>query len=352
MRVLITGGAGFIGSHLVDRHLAEGDEVVVIDDFSTGSRANLAHHSTDRLTVIEGRVEDRPSFDRAFEGAELVYHLAATVGVFEVLRRPLDALRTNLKASEEVFERSAELGIRTVFTSTSEVYGKNDRDGLSETDDSIFGSTSVARWLYALSKATDEFMALAYFRERGLPITVARLFNTTGSRQTGAYGMVAPRFVRQALAGDPLIVFGDGSQTRCFTNVFDVVESLVRLGRSDEALGEVVNIGQPSEISIQALAELIRAQVGSSSTIEHLDYNSAYGAGFEDMRRRVPDVSKLRRLTGFVPATPLATTIGQIIAAIRAETSPSGPDRAAESRGSAERSGAAERGGSELATGR
>ena len=323
MRVLITGGAGFIGSHLVDRHLAEGDEVVVIDDFSTGSRANLAHLDElgpGRLTVIEGRVEDRASFERAFEGAQLVYHLAARVGVFEVLRRPLDALQTNLRASEAVFERSAELGIRTVFTSTSEVYGKNDRNGLSETDDSIFGSTSISRWLYALSKATDEFMALAYFRERGLPISVARLFNTTGSRQTGAYGMVAPRFVRQALAGDPLIVFGDGSQTRCFTTVHDVVESLVRLGRTDAALGEVVNIGQPSEISILALAELIQAQVGSSSTIEHLDYDSAYGAGFEDMRRRVPDVSKLLGLTGFVPATPLATTIDQIISAIRAET--------------------------------
>ena len=323
MRVLITGGAGFIGSHLVDRHLAEHDDVVVIDDFSTGSPANLAHLADlapGRLTIIEGRVEDRASFERAFEGAQLVYHLAARVGVFEVLRRPLDALQTNLRASEAVFERSAELGIRTVFTSTSEVYGKNDRNGLSETDDSIFGSTSISRWLYALSKATDEFMALAYFRERGLPISVARLFNTTGSRQTGAYGMVAPRFVRQALAGDPLIVFGDGSQTRCFTNVHDVVESLVRLGRTDAALGEVVNIGQPSEISILALAELIRAQVGSSSTIEHLDYDSAYGAGFEDMRRRVPDVSKLLGLTGFVPATPLATTIDQIISAIRAET--------------------------------
>jgi UDP-glucose 4-epimerase len=340
MRVLITGGAGFIGSHLVDRHLAEGDDVVVIDDFSTGSRANLAHHATDRLTVIEGRVEDRPAFDQAFVGPELVYHLAATVGVFEVLRRPLDALRTNLKASEEVFERAAELGIRTVFTSTSEVYGKNDRNGLSETDDSVFGSTSISRWLYALSKATDEFMALAYFRERGLPVSVARLFNTTGSRQTGAYGMVAPRFVRQALAGEPLIVFGDGSQTRCFTNVFDVVEALVRLGRSPAAIGEVVNIGQPSEISIRALAELVRAQVGSSSPIEYLDYESAYGAGFEDMRRRVPDVAKLLRLTGFAPATPLATTIDQIIQAIRAETA------------AAVRTGAVELGGPGPATGR
>ena len=323
MRVLITGGAGFIGSHLVDRHLAQGDDVAVIDDFSTGSPANLAHldHlAPGRLTVIEGRVEDRPLFERAFAGAELVYHLAARVGVFEVLRRPLDALQTNLRASEAVFERSAELGIRTVFTSTSEVYGKNLRNGLSETDDSIFGSTSISRWLYALSKATDEFMALAYFRERGLPITVARLFNTTGSRQAGAYGMVAPRFVRRALAGDPLIVFGDGSQTRCFTNVHDVVEALIRLGQTDAALGEVVNIGQPSEISILALAELIRTQAGSSSTIEHLDYDSAYGAGFEDMHRRVPDVSKLLRLTGFVPATPLATTIDQIITAIRAES--------------------------------
>ena len=314
MRVLITGGAGFIGSHLVDRHVAQGDEVIVIDDLSTGDRRNLEQHE-DRVRLIVGRVEDPAILDPAFDGIELVYHLAATVGVFEVLRRPLDAMHSNLQATDAVFERAALRGVRTVFASTSEVYGKNDRDALQETDDSIFGATSVSRWLYGISKAADEFLALAYQRERDLPVTIVRLFNTTGPRQSGAYGMVLPRFVRQARQGAKLTVFGDGSQTRCFTNVHDVVESLMRLAGTPEAIGEVVNIGQPSEISILSLAELVRDVCASSSEIEYVAYEQAYGHGFEDMRRRVPDVSKLRRLTGYVPQTTIRETIAQILAA-------------------------------------
>jgi UDP-glucose 4-epimerase len=319
MRVLITGGAGFIGSHLVDRYVGQGDEVIVIDDFSTGSRENLRHHTTPALTIVEGRVEETGVLDGAFVGIDLVYHLAAAVGVFEILRRPLDSLQTNLDASEAVFERASREGVRTIFTSTSEVYGKNGKAPLSETDDSIYGPTTAHRWLYAVSKATDEFLALAHHREHGFPVTIVRLFNTTGPRQTGAYGMVVPRFVGQAMRGEPLTVYGSGSQTRCFTNVRDVVESLVRLGDTDAAIGEVVNIGQPVEIAMNDLAELVRTVVGSESPIVHLPYDQAYAPGFEDMRRRVPDVRRLGELIGFVPNTPLEQTIREIIDSTEAE---------------------------------
>jgi UDP-glucose 4-epimerase len=319
MRVLITGGAGFIGSHLVDRHLAEGDEVIVVDDFSTGTPRNLAHQESSHLTIVVGKVEDPRVLDEAFVQIDLVYHLAAAVGVFEILRRPLESLRTNLDSTEAIFERATRAGVRTVFTSTSEVYGKNGKASLRETDDSIYGPTTASRWLYAVSKATDEFLALANHREYGFPVTIVRLFNTTGPRQTGAYGMVVPRFVQQAMAGAPMTVFGDGSQTRCFTNVHDVIEALVRIGRTPAAIGRVVNIGQPAEISILDLATRIREVTGSASEIELVPYHVAYEPGFEDMRRRVPDVSLLRELTGYAPDTALETTIMQIISSTKDE---------------------------------
>ena len=322
MRVLITGGAGFIGSHLVDRYLASGDEVVVVDDFSTGSRLNLAHHETSNLSLVEGKAEDRAVLDKAFVDVDLVYHLAAAVGVFEILRRPLECLRTNLDATEAVFERATRDNVRTVFTSTSEVYGKNGKARLSETDDSIYGPTTANRWLYAVSKATDEFLALATHREYGLPVTIVRLFNTIGPRQTGAYGMVVPRLIQQALTGSPMTVFGDGRQTRCFTNVRDVVESLVRIADTPAAVGRVVNIGQPTEISIRDLAELIRTITRSASPIDLVPYDVAYEPGFEDMRRRAPDVALLQELTGYVPDTPLEATIEQIVAALEGELAP------------------------------
>jgi UDP-glucose 4-epimerase len=318
MRVLITGGAGFIGSHLADAHVAAGDEVVVLDDLSTGRFENISEH------VLAGRVEfhlakaqDAVAVAAAFAGVDLVYHLAAAVGVFEILKHPLQSIRTNLDASSVVFERAAESGVRTIFTSTSEVYGKNGHGPLKETDDTIYGSTQVSRWLYAVTKATDEFLALAYHEERGLPATVVRLFNTTGPRQSGAYGMVVPRFVRQALEGRPITVFGDGRQLRCFTNVRDVVAALMGLAASPEAIGAVVNIGNPREISISDLAELVRGMVRSDSVIEFQAYECAYGCGFEDMRRRVPDVGRLKELVGFVPAEPLETTIEEIAAHLR-----------------------------------
>lgn len=325
MRVLITGGAGFVGSHLADRHVQAGDEVVIVDDFSTGSRANIEHLDQEVINVVPGRVEELADFGDLLDGVDRIYHLAAAVGVFSVLSRPLDALRRNLGASEVVFREAAQRGIRTLFTSTSEVYGKNNADALNESDDSIFGPTSVSRWLYAISKAADECLALAYKREEGLPITVARLFNTTGPRQTGAYGMVLPRFVRQALAAEALTVFGDGRQTRCFTNVFDVVEALTRLSETDEAIGHVVNVGYPQEIEITELARLVIQITESPSVLKSVDYETAYGAGFEDMRRRVPDVSLLRELTGYVPATGLEATIRQVVADCRQRGGPKVP---------------------------
>jgi UDP-glucose 4-epimerase len=323
MRVLITGGAGFIGSHLVDAHVARGDEVVVVDDLSTGRRANIEPHlQAGRVRFFAGKAEDPAVMGPAFEGVELVYHLAAAVGVFTIIQRPLASLKTNLDASEAVFERATERRVRTVFASTSEVYGKNASDALSEEADTIYGPTSVARWLYAVSKATDEFMALAYHHERGLPVTAVRLFNTTGPRQTGAYGMVVPRFVRQAMEGQPLTVFGDGSQRRCFTSVHDVVSCMLALAECPAAVGQVVNVGNPREISISDLAALVCRIVGSNSPVQLVDYQTAYGKGFEDMRRRVPDVGRLRELIGFVPATSLEDTIAEIGREIRAEARP------------------------------
>lgn len=313
MRVLVTGGAGFVGSHLVDRHLDGGDDVVVVDDFSTGSRANLRSDTNSRLTIVEARVEDHPDIGQFMDGVDRIYHLAAAVGVFHILERPLDAIRRNLGASEVIFKFAAAHQIRTVFTSTSEVYGKNTADALKESDDSIFGSTILSRWLYGITKAADECLAIAYHRERGLPITVVRLFNTTGPRQSGAYGMVLPRFVRQALHNEPITVFGDGSQTRCFTNVYDAVEAIVRLADCTNADGKIVNVGQPREISIRQLAEMVQGLTGHSASIDFVDYETAYGPGFEDMRRRVPDVSLLRELIGYIPNTSIEVTIDQII---------------------------------------
>ncbi len=318
MKVLVTGGAGFVGSYLVDHHVAKGDSVVVVDDLSTGDLRNLARHPPDRIRFIQARVEHLPDLGALLDDVERVYHLAAAVGVFAVLEHPLDALRRNLGASEVVFEEASRRGIRTIFTSTSEVYGKNDADALAENGDSVFGPTSVSRWLYAISKAADECLALAYQREAALPITAVRLFNTAGPRQTGAYGMVLPRLVRQSLAGEPLTVFGDGSQKRCFTNVHDVIQAITRLADTDAAIGRVVNVGQPHEIAIFDLAELVRRITGSRSPIQLVAYDEAYGPGFEDMRRRVPDVSLLRELTGYVPSTPLEETIRQMVAAVEA----------------------------------
>jgi UDP-glucose 4-epimerase len=317
MRVLITGGAGFVGSHLAERLVADGHEVWALDDFSTGQRRNVAHLlGTSGFRLVEGSVLDGPLVADLVAQCEQVYHLAAAVGVQRILAEPRRALAVNLEGTAQVLAAAAAATHRprVLLTSTSEVYGKNDAPGLREDADSVLGPTSVTRWLYAVSKAADEHLALAYARETGLPVVVVRLFNTIGPRQTGQYGMVVPRFVRQALRGEPITVYGDGTQTRCFTYVGDAVQAMCALMAHPTAVGEVFNVGQPQEVTIGALAERVRALCGSASPIVHVPYAEAYGPGYEDMRRRVPDVAKLVRFTGFAPRVSLDEALMRIIA--------------------------------------
>ena len=316
---LVTGGAGFIGSHLAERLIGRGDRVTVLDDFSTGRRENLqAIASHPRFELSEGSVLDEALVTDLVGRADVVYHLAAAVGVDWVLRHPLRSLETNIRGTENVLRACAPDQRRLLIASTSEVYGKNDKDALSEDDDRILGSARLSRWFYAAAKSIDESFALAYWQERQLPVTVVRLFNTIGPRQTGRYGMVVPRFVRWALKNEPLLVYGDGQQTRCFTNVHEVVRALVALADVPAAAGEIVNIGQPNEIRIIDLARRIIELTESRSEIRLVSYDAdeAYGeraAGYEDMRRRVPDTSQLHRLTGFRPACSLDQTLREVI---------------------------------------
>lgn len=319
-RALVTGGAGFIGSHLVERLIARGDRVSVLDDLSTGQRANLADiGERPDFAFFEGSVLDTHLVEQLVDQADVVFHLAAAVGVDWVLRHPLRSLETNIRGTEHVLRAcSAAGGRRVLIASTSEVYGKNDKDALNEDDDRVLGSARLSRWFYASAKAIDEAFALAYWNERQLPVTVVRLFNTVGPRQTGRYGMVVPRFVRWALRNEPLRVYGDGEQTRCFTNVHDVVRALIALVDAPSAAGEIFNIGQPNEIRIIDLARRVIELTESSSEVALVPYNAdeAYGeraAGFEDMRRRVPDAAKLYAYTGFRPSIGLDQTLREII---------------------------------------
>ena len=308
--ILVTGGAGFIGSHLVERLLAEGEPVVVVDDCSTGAWENLrAVAGHPGLRTVEAMVSRCEGLAELAAGARCIYHLAAAVGVELVVRSPVRTLQTNLRETEAVLEAACRSGTPVLFTSTSEVYGRSHREAFSEEDDLIIGPPHVGRWSYACSKLMDEFLALAYSRERGLPVVIARLFNTVGPRQTGRYGMVLPRFIAAARAGTPLRVFGDGTQTRCFCSVADAVEALVRLHRTPAALGQVFNVGGAEEVSISELARLVTKTLGSSSAIERVPYSVAYPPGFEDMRRRRPVVDKLEQFTGFRPATTLRRII-------------------------------------------
>jgi UDP-glucose 4-epimerase len=314
MRALITGGAGFIGSHLAERLLLQGHHVTVVDNLATGSIDNLRHllrHP--RFELVAETVLNEPVVAHLIRGSDLVYHLAAAVGVRFILDHPLLSLRTNIRATEVVLEQASRFAKPVFLASTSEVYGKNDQRALREEDDSILGSTQISRWLYANSKATDEFLALAYHREQRLPVVIARFFNTIGPRQTGQYGMVVPRFVQQALRGEPLTVYGDGEQTRCFTDVRDTVTAITRLMETPGAMGETFNIGNSREIGIGELAEKVIAMTGSPSEIRYLPYEAVYEGGFEDMRRRVPDASKLRRVIGFAPEIPLESALQSII---------------------------------------
>ena len=315
--VLITGGAGFIGSHLVERLLSDGKSVAVVDDLSTGSLDNLrAVRAHPRLRVIESRVSTCRELAELVAGAESIYHLAAAVGVELVVRSPIHVLETNLHETEVLLEKAAAQGVPVLLASTSEVYGKSQKEAFSEEDDLLIGPPHQARWSYACSKLMDEFLALAYAKERALPVIITRLFNTVGPRQTGQYGMVLPRFVGAAKSGQPLKVYGDGQQTRCFCHVSDTVEALVRLQNCRAARGQVFNVGGTEELSIQNLALRVIEILGSKSAVEYIPYNQAYEPGFDDMRRRRPVVEKLAATIGFRPNTPLQTIIELTAAAM------------------------------------
>lgn len=312
MNVLVTGGAGFIGSHLVERLLAEKHQVTVLDDLSTGSRDNLAQiDPAIGLSFVEGSVLDEHLVKRLVGQADQVYHLAAAVGVRRILERPLESIRTNLKGTEHVLDAMAP-GQRLLLASTSEVYGKNSADALTEMCDSVMGPTSVTRWLYATSKAMDEFLALAHHRERGLQAVIVRFFNTVGPRQSGAYGMVLPNFVKAALAGEAISVYGDGTQSRNFTYVADAVEGITRLMRCEQAVGRVFNLGGKEEVTMLELANRVKKITSSRSPICYVPYSRAYPEGFEDMQRRRPDTTLLGEVTGFSPRTPLDTIIERV----------------------------------------
>jgi len=308
--ILVTGGAGFIGSHLVERLLREGQAVTVIDDFSTGSAENLRPVAGNpRLRVIESTVSGCAELPALVADADAVYHLAAAVGVELVVRSAIQTIRTNLNETEALLEAAGGRAVPMLVASTSEVYGKSQQPEFREDDDLLIGPPNLGRWSYACSKLMDEFLALAYARERGLPVVVVRLFNTVGPRQTGQYGMVLPRFIAAARAGKPLRVFGDGAQTRCFCHVEDTVEALTRLMACPSATGQVFNVGGTEEVTIMELARAVIRTLESGSVIATIPYAEAYAPGFEDMRRRRPSVAKLKQFTGFRPSTPLAAII-------------------------------------------
>jgi len=302
MRVLITGGAGFIGSHLAERLLARGDEVHIIDDLSTGSIENIQHlkgyptfHSY-LDTVTHQRLTAE-----LVDLCDVIYHLAAAVGVRLIVESPVKTIETNIRGTEVVLALAAKKKKRLLITSTSEVYGKRDRVPFREDDDLIMGPSNKGRWAYACSKLIDEFLAIAYWKEKKVPTVIARLFNTVGPRQTGRYGMVVPNFVRQALSGEEITVYGDGKQRRCFTHVLDAVGALIGLAEHPSAVGEVYNVGSTNEVTIFELAERIKRLTGSESEIKLIPYHDAYEEGFEDMMRRVPDITKIRELIGYEP---------------------------------------------------
>jgi UDP-glucose 4-epimerase len=318
MKILITGGAGFIGSHLADRLIEDGHEVVAVDDLSTGSIKNIRQHKKNkRFQFIVDTILNESLMNEIVSTCDHVYHLAAAVGVKLIMNRPVETLETNVKGTETVLTIANKYKKKVLIASTSEVYGKimtgNGSPPLKEDADRLMGATTKRRWAYACSKAFDEFLALAYYEEKRLPVIIARLFNTVGPRQTGQYGMVLPNFVQKALIGKPIIIYGDGSQSRSFTHIADVVESLVKLMNAPQAIGQVINVGNREEITIQALAEMVKEMTASSSEIEHITYDRAYGPGFEDMQRRSPDISKLKNLIGYEPQNDLRSIVQSVI---------------------------------------
>ena len=314
MNVLITGGAGFIGSHLAERLLADGCSIVAIDDLSTGALTNISHLSSNpRFSCIVDTVFNESLLAEEIDRCDVVFHLAAAVGVKLIVEAPVRTIETNVHGTEVVLRQARQGRKLVVVTSTSEVYGKRTDVPFKETSNLLLGSPHQHRWAYACSKALDEFLALSYWKEHQLPVIVVRLFNTVGPRQTGRYGMVIPNFVRQALSGEPLTVYGDGSQTRSFADVTDVVRALQGLVNEPKAVGDIFNIGNPEEVSILQLAKHVKRLTGSSSEIVQVPYSEAYEAGFEDMPRRVPDITKINNLTSWTPHLALEDILKRVI---------------------------------------
>ena len=318
MRYLITGGAGFIGSHLSEALLARGERVFVLDDLSTGSFDNIRHlKNHERFHYSFDSINNKHLLAELVDQADVVFHLAAAVGVRLIVESPVRTIETNVYGTQQVLDAASKKKKLVVNASTSEVYGKSDKIPFREDADLVLGPTTKGRWSYAASKALDEFLALSYWKEKGQPVIVARFFNTVGPRQTGRYGMVLPNFVRQALDGSPITIYGDGQQSRCFCHVRDTVEALLRLVANREAVGEVVNIGSDEEVSIEGLARIVKQRTNSKSKLKYVPYDQAYEPGFEDMFRRVPSLDKLQSLAGFRPSIPLGTIVDDVAEHVR-----------------------------------
>ena len=311
MRVLITGGAGFIGSHLADHYVNAGHTITVLDNFSTGSKSNIAHLDG-YVTTVDGDIRNGELIEQLIKDSDLVLHMAAALGVNTILESPLESMSTNITGSEVVLNAAAKFNKRIIIASTSEIYGKNPKQPLAETDDRVVGAPQKIRWTYSDSKAIEEAMAFALHQEKNLPVTTVRLFNTVGPRQTGRYGMVVPRFVQAALKNEPITIYGDGTQSRVFCHVADAVQAIAKIAEIDSTIGDVYNVGGTGEITIKQLAEQVLALTGSKSEITYTPYSDAYPAGFEDIQRRVPDISKIKSTISWAPTKDLKQIISDI----------------------------------------
>jgi UDP-glucose 4-epimerase len=311
MRVFITGGAGFIGSHLADHYVIAGHQVTLLDNFSTGSKSNIAHLDG-KVTTIDGDIRNIELIDRLIEDSDLVLHMAAALGVNTILESPLESMSTNITGSEVVLNAAAKYKKRIIIASTSEIYGKNTKQPLNETDDRVVGAPQKIRWTYSDAKAIEEAMAFALHQAKKLPVTTVRLFNTVGPRQTGRYGMVVPRFVHAAIKNEPITIYGDGTQSRVFCHVDDAVQAIVTMAANDATIGDVYNVGGTGEVTIKQLAEQVLKVTGSTSTITYTPYSEAYPPGFEDIQRRVPDISKIKNAIGWAPTKDLTQIISDI----------------------------------------
>ena len=313
MRVFITGGAGFIGSHLADHYVAAGDQVTILDNFSTGSKANIAHLEG-KVATVDGDIRNIELVESLTKDADLVLHMAAALGVNTILESPIESMSTNITGSEVVLNAATKFNKRIIIASTSEIYGKNPKQPLSETDDRVVGAPQKIRWTYSDAKAIEEAMAFALHQEKKLPVTTVRLFNTVGPRQTGRYGMVVPRFVHAALKNEPITIYGDGTQSRVFCHVADAVQAIATMAATDSTIGDVYNVGGTGEVTIKQLAEQVLAITGSGSQITYTPYSEAYPAGFEDIQRRVPDIAKIKSAINWAPTKDLKQIISDIAA--------------------------------------